>query len=213
MQEGKTQRIYDVHSRFYDLWFGRLVKRRIRDSIGRMRLRGGQRVLDVGVGTGVSLPFYPSDVRVIAVDLSAGMLQEARRKCEQEGLRSVTLLQADALRLPFADNSFDHVFISHVISVVSDPVSLLRELQRVARRDAPIVVLNHFASDNRLVALLEKLVCPITERLGWRSDLQLAPLVRETGVQIDYRYKLQQVDFWETVVFRNTKSRLPVLAR
>lgn len=211
MHEGSTRQIYDTHSRFYDLWFGRLVKRRIRDAIGRMRLRAGDRVLDVGVGTGVSLPFYPSDVRVVAVDLSAGMLQVALRKCETTGLRQVSLLQADALRLPFADSSFDHVFISHVISVVSDPVSLLRELQRVARRDAPIVVLNHFASDNRLVAMLERLVCPITERLGWRSDLQLAPLVRQTGVEIDYRYKLEQLDFWETVVFRNTKSRLRVL--
>lgn len=212
MREVTTKHIYDAHSRFYDLWFGRLVKRRIRDSIGRMRFRDGQRVLDVGVGTGASLPFYPPNVRVVGVDLSAGMLQVARRKCLADGLRSVTLLQADALRLPFADNSFDHVFISHVISVVSDPLLLLRELQRVARRDAQIVVLNHFASGNRLVALLEKLVCPLTERLGWRSDLQLAPLVREAGVEIDYRYKLQQVDFWETVVLRNTKARFRVVA-
>ena len=212
MQEGTTRQIYDAHSRFYDAWFGRLVKRRIRDAIGRMKLRDGQRVLDVGVGTGVSLPFYPPGVRVVAVDLSAGMLQVALRKCEDAGLRGVSLLQADALRLPFADSSFDHVFISHVISVVSDPVAFLRELQRVARRDAQIVVLNHFASDNRLVAMFERLVCPITERLGWRSDLQLAPLVRETGVEIDYRYKLLQVDFWETVVFRNTKARLRALA-
>jgi phosphatidylethanolamine/phosphatidyl-N-methylethanolamine N-methyltransferase len=215
MQEPTTQRIYDFHARFYDRTFGRLVRRRVANTIGRMQISPSERVLDVGIGTGVSLPYYPQHARVVGIDLSGGMLRKARQKADELGLQHIDLLQADALHLPFADSSFDTVFVSHVISVVSDPVELVREVQRVAKRDARIFVLNHFASDNRMVAMLEKWVCPLCVKLGWRSDLELQKIVRGTGIEIEYRYKLDPIDLWETVVLRNNKpgaSRLPVLA-
>lgn len=209
MQEPTTQRIYDAHSRFYDLFFGRLVRRRVSDAIRRMNIQPGETVLDLGVGTGVSLPFYPRGAKVVGIDLSGGMLQVARRKVENNP--DIHLLQADALKLPFADDSFDHVFISHVISVVSDPVALVRESQRVARADSRLFVLNHFQSDNRFIAMIEQWLCPLCTRLGWRSDLPLPEIVKGTGIEIDYRYKLEQLDIWETVVLRNNKRMLPVL--
>ncbi len=67
-------------------------------------------------------------------------------------------------------------------------------------------MVNHFQSTNRFIALLEKWLCPLCTRLGWRSDLPLLELVRRTGVQVDYRYKLESIDLWETVVITNTKS-------
>jgi len=112
----------------------------------------------------------------------------------------------DALRLPFADDSFDHVFISHVISVVSDPARLVREAQRVAKPGARIVIVNHFQSTNRFIAMVEKWLCPLCTKLGWRSDLALQDLIRQTGVSIDYRFKLESIDLWETVVISNDKS-------
>jgi len=163
-------------------------------------------VLDLGIGTGVSLNFYPDRGRIVGVDLSAGMLREARKKIEERRLSHATVFQADALRLPFADDTFDHVFISHVISVVSDPCALLREAQRVGKPNARIVIVNHFQSTNRFIALVEKWLCPLCTRLGWRSDLALQDLVRRTGVEVDYRYKLESIDLWETVVMTNNKS-------
>jgi phosphatidylethanolamine/phosphatidyl-N-methylethanolamine N-methyltransferase len=206
MQEASTKKIYDVHSLFYDATFGRLVRRRIERAIRHMNIRDTDRVLDLGIGTGVSLNFYPDRGRIVGVDLSAGMLREARKKIEERRLRHATVFQADALRLPFADDTFDHVFISHVISVVSDPCLLIREAQRVARPNARIVVVNHFQSTNRFIALVEKWLCPLCTRLGWRSDLALQDLVRRTGVEVDYRYKLESIDLWETVVMTNNKS-------
>ena len=73
--------------------------------------------------------------------------------------------------MPFADNSFDHVFISHVITVVSDPYQLVREAQRVCKAGARIVIVNHFQSTNRFIGLVEKWLCPLCTKLGWRSDL------------------------------------------
>jgi phosphatidylethanolamine/phosphatidyl-N-methylethanolamine N-methyltransferase len=211
MQESSTRKIYDVHSVFYDATFGRLVKRRIERAIHHMNIDATDRVLDLGIGTGVSLNYYPTHARVIGVDLSGGMLREARKKIRERGLNRAFVFQADALKLPFADSTFDHVFISHVISVVSDPVLLVREAQRVAKPGARIVIVNHFQSTNRFIALLEKWMCPLCTKLGWRSDLALQDLIRRTGVEIDYRYKLESIDLWETVVITNNKSALHVL--
>ena len=209
MQESSTKKIYDVHSIFYDATFGRLVKRRIERAINHMNIAETDRVLDLGIGTGASLNFYPGDRgRVVGVDLSAGMLRECRKKIRERGLQHATVFQANALELPFGDDTFDHVFISHVISVVSDPYKLVQEAQRVAKPNARIVIVNHFQSTNRFIALIEKWLCPLCTKLGWRSDLALQDLVRRTGVEIDYRYKLESIDLWETVVLTNTKSAL-----
>lgn len=206
MKESSTRSIYDLQSLFYDATFGRLVRRRIARAISHMNIKPGDRVLDLGIGTGTSLDFYPRHARVIGVDLSGGMLRECRKKLQQRRLAPATLFQANALELPFAGDIFDHVFMSHVISVVSDPYRLIMEAQRVAKPDARIVMLNHFQSTNRFIAMVEKFLCPLCTQLGWRSDLPLQDVVRRTGVEVDFRYKLESIDLWETVVFSNTKS-------
>jgi phosphatidylethanolamine/phosphatidyl-N-methylethanolamine N-methyltransferase len=206
MQEASTRKIYDVQSVIYDRTFGRLVKRRIERAIEHMSICETDTVLDLGIGTGASLDYYPNIGRVFGIDLSEGMLKLCRKKIHDRGLTRATVFQADAMRLPFADDTFDHVFISHVISVVSDPAILVREAQRVAKPGARIVIVNHFQSTNRFIAMVEKWLCPLCTKLGWRSDLALHDLIRQTGVSIDYRFKLESIDLWETVVISNDKS-------
>jgi phosphatidylethanolamine/phosphatidyl-N-methylethanolamine N-methyltransferase len=211
MQEASTRKIYDIHSVFYDATFGRLVRKRIAKAISHMNIQDTHRVLDLGIGTGVSLNYYPNRGRIIGVDLSSGMLRECRKKIRERGLDHATVFQADAMVLPFGDDTFDHVFISHVISVVSDPYNLVREAQRVARPGARIVIVNHFQSTNRFIAMVEKWLCPLCTKLGWRSDLALSDLIERTRIEVDYRYKLSTPDIWETVVLTNNKSALPVI--
>jgi phosphatidylethanolamine/phosphatidyl-N-methylethanolamine N-methyltransferase len=206
MQESSTRLIYDIHSRFYDATFGRLVRRRIAEAVGHMAIARTDVVLDLGIGTGASLPHYPNHGRIVGIDLSGGMLRECRKKIQERDLDHVALCQTDAMKLPFADDTFDHVFMSHVISVVSDPYRLVRQVQRVAKPGARIVVVNHFQSTNRFIAMVEKWLCPLCTKLGWRSDLALSDLVRRTGAEVDYRYKLDNIDLWETVVMTNNKS-------
>jgi phosphatidylethanolamine/phosphatidyl-N-methylethanolamine N-methyltransferase len=214
MHESSTRTIYDFQSIFYDSTFGKLIQRRIATAITHMNIQPQDVVLDMGVGTGASLGYYPPRGRIVGIDLSGGMLRECRKKMTQQSNTQAVVCQADALHLPFADNSFDHVFISHVISVVSDPVRMLQEAQRVAKRDARIVIVNHFQSENRFIGLLEKWLCPLCTKLGWRSDLALHDLIDRAGVEVDFRYKLENIDLFETVVISNNKSALvaPVTA-
>src|SRR3954469_2893897 len=105
MQESSTRKIYDIHSVFYDATFGRLVRRRIERAIRHMNVAETDRILDLGIGTGVSLNYYENRGRIVGVDLSAGMLREARKKIRERGLTHANVFQADAMRLPFADNT------------------------------------------------------------------------------------------------------------
>lgn len=203
MQEKTTRHIYNVWSYFYDLLWPTIVRRRTERAIDRMHIRDGERVLDIGVGTGLALPSYPAHAHVTGIDLSEGMLRRARQRVHQQKMDRVQLVLGNALELPFPDDAFDHVLLSHVVTVVSDPVRLIEETRRVIRPGGQIVIINHFRSSNRVIAQVEKWLCPLCQHLGWRSDLCLQELTRETGLEVDFRYKLDHLDLFQTVFITN----------
>ena len=209
MQEKTTRSIYNVWAYFYDWLWPTIVHRRTTRAMQQMHIRPGERVLDVGVGTGLGLPFYPEHAKVVGIDLSEGMLRKARQRVRQENLGWVHLTLGNALELPFGDGVFDHVVLSHVVSVVSDPVKLVRETRRVVRPGGQIVIINHFRSSNRFIGLLEKWLCPLCQHLGWRSDLCLQELIQQTGLEVDFRYKLDSVDLFQIVFMTNRPADRP----
>ncbi|WP_292387868.1 class I SAM-dependent methyltransferase [Methanosarcina sp. UBA5] len=118
------------------------------------------KVLEVGVGTGRNLKYYPAGCSVIGIDNSVGMLEKARKKAK--GMKNITLLLMDAENLEFPDNSFDYVIITFVLCSIPDPVKALKEMRRVLKPSGELIALEHMRSINPLIARVEDLVNPIT---------------------------------------------------
>ena len=205
METSSIKKIYASYSRIYDFIFKRWFYPRQQHVIRSLHLKEGQRVLDLGVGTGLSLPLYPWNVRVTGVDLSDSMLREAQKKIRQERLEHVTLLEMDAGRLAFADDAFDVVIAAFVISVVPDPIQVIAEIKRVSKPGGKIVIINHFQSQNKLIARVEKWLSPLCQRIGWRSDLALEYLVHYAGLSVQQMYSLNKIDLWKVVYVSNNK--------
>ena len=211
MQTSWTSRCYDVWAFFYDKTFGALVHKRHLAAMNHLRPRPGAVVLDLGVGTGMTLPEYPDHITVIGADLSAGMLAKAMDKKREHGLDHVTLIQADAMFPPLAEQSFDHIMIAHTISVVSEPNKLLRWAERLVKPGGTIVLLNHFHSHNRLVAWFETVLNPIFLKIGWKSDLALEDCLEGTSLHVHYLFKTSWLDIWQIAVLSPEQGSRPVI--
>ena len=193
-------RAYERWSHVYDFTFGGVLQPGRRQAIREMQLQPGQRLLEVGVGTGLTLPLYPSGQAILAVDYSPPMLAQAQRRLAlMGGPAHVQLMRADAAHLPFEDASFDVVYAPYVISVVPDPVRVARELRRVCKPAGRVVLLNHFRHEPE-PAWFERLLAPLAVPLGFKSDLALSPLLAESGLR---QVSIQAVNvpaIWKLVV-------------
>ncbi len=166
-----------------------VAKRRISAAIGALDIPAGARVLEVGVGTGMSLESYPTDISLMGVDLSQAMLAEAEQLIQDHRWNHVEVMPMNAEELMFEDSTFDVVTSFHTISVVSQPLRMMAEIVRVCKPGGRILMINHFRSDNRLIARVVDSAGNITKRLGWRTDIELEAMVRELPMRLDLRYK------------------------
>jgi phosphatidylethanolamine/phosphatidyl-N-methylethanolamine N-methyltransferase len=150
-----------------------------------MNLKPGQRVLEVGVGTGLSLAEYPNDVKVTGIDISAAMLDKARDRIERRKLSQVEALEImDAQSMTFEDSSFDAVISMYIMSVVPDPVQVIREMGRVCRPGGSIVVVNYFRTHSQKVRWNEWVVKPLCKMFHFRFGLSLEAFTQEAQLDV-----------------------------
>jgi phosphatidylethanolamine/phosphatidyl-N-methylethanolamine N-methyltransferase len=172
MAQPHESRVYSDLAHLYDHVFGRVFVDHEHEVIESLGFRPGQRALEVGVGTGISLDAYPPYIHLTAIDPSASMLAHAVTKTQENNWGHIELRSGDAQALEFPDNSFDWVLTFHVMTVVPDARRMMSEMIRVCKPGGRIVVISHFASPNPLLYVFGKAVNPLAKRLGWTTRLR-----------------------------------------
>jgi phosphatidylethanolamine/phosphatidyl-N-methylethanolamine N-methyltransferase len=191
--------VYDKLAKVYDFTFGPTLHPGRLRAIERMDIQPGERVLEVGVGTGINLSLYPKHCSVTGIDFNESMLEIARERAERKDSRNVRLLQMDAADLKFADNAFDIVYAPYLISVVPDPVRVAHEMRRVCRPGGRVILLNHFLSPNLFLSRIERLISPFTIHIGFKADLDLPAFLTQAEMQPQSIEKVNFPKIWSLV--------------
>ncbi len=195
-------RIYSDLSGVYDHVFMPIFARRIESVVAGLDIQSNARVLEVGVGTGLSLDAYPPHCRVTAIDLSTEMLARAEAKRDPWQHRHIELRQMDALALEFEDGAFDFVTAFHTVTVVPDPRKLVAEMARVCKPGGQIVIINHFSSERPVIRAFVDLADPLTRVLGWSTRLRLGDVLQGSGLDLEQRYKTSPFSLFTIVEAR-----------
>jgi phosphatidylethanolamine/phosphatidyl-N-methylethanolamine N-methyltransferase len=171
---------------FYDTAFGLISQAGRKRAVALANRLPGERVLEVGVGTGLALPHYAAGKTVVGVDLSREMLRKAQERVAREGLRHVLgLFEMDAQATAFADSSFDMAVAMFTASVVPDAKALFAEMNRVVRPGGYLIFVNHFLAESGPRLWLERAMAPAGRILGWHPDFARADLVDPAVAQPD----------------------------
>lgn len=194
-----VERVYGKLSKVYDIVFGPTLNPGRLIALERMGIRQGDRILEVGVGTGINASLYPASCQVTGIDLSRSMLDKARERVAREGLHHVRLMEMDASCMTFADEAFDIVYAPYLVSVVPDPVQVAREMRRVCRKGGRIVILNHFRSRNPVLSRAERAISPLTVHIGFKSDLDLPGFLAQADLQPVSIEKVNVPRIWSLV--------------
>ena len=188
MDADKVISAYSRWAPIYDNTFGRVTTAGRHRAVEMINAMPGGRVLEVGVGTGISLSGYEARHRVTGIDLSTDMLAVARKRIDAETLSHVEdVHEMDAGAMTFADGAFDIAVAMYVMTVVPDPDAVMAELARVVRPGGSVVVLNHFSrpdDDKGALARLERAIAPLGETLGWRPVFPVETVTGHAGLRL-----------------------------
>ena len=207
----------------YDFTFGLVAEAGRKHAVRIINRRRG-RVLEVGVGTGLSLPCYGRHLTITGIDLSPEMLAKAQDKVERKGLSNVAALhEMDAGALAFPDESFDTVVAMYVMTVVPDPERVMRELERVCAPGGEVILVNHFSQDEGMRGFLERRLAPFANLIGWRPIFELDRVLVCEDLRLVERLSLRPFGLFTMLRFVKEpgfglgpelakKARLPVRA-
>ena len=201
-----TIRTYRLFSGSYDIFFGPVFHPGRKEAVRIANDRPGQRILEVGVGTGLSLPHFRPDSQVTGIDVSAEMLEKAKRRTERMGLAHVAGLHLmDAENLDFADNSFDAVLALYVASVVPDPARFAAEMRRVCIPGGTIVVVNHFTSENAAARFMERRLARLARHIGFHADFPFEDFQQASRLSIREVRPSNLFGYWKLLRCVNEK--------
>ncbi len=202
-----VEKAYRRYAKYYDFVFGNIFHPGRNIAIEHLHCQAGDRILEVGVGTGLSLSLYPSNVTVVGIDLSEAMLKQARQRVAEEKMTHVeSLIKMDAQQMSFPDNSFDKVVAMYVASVVPDPAQLVNEIRRVCKPGGDIIFLNHFQNKNPLVRKMEAVIQPLALYLGFHPDFPMEEFLEKTNFKVMTAIPVNLLDYWTVLIGKNDKN-------
>jgi len=194
--------VYDKLASVYDWIFGPILHPGRLVALERIGIAPGERVLEVGVGTGINASLYPRYCHVTGIDFSPLMLDKARARISRKGLSHIRLMHMDAAALTFADESFDIVYAPYLVNCVPDPVKVVGEMRRVCKPGGKIVILNHFRSVTPVLSRLDQALSPLTVHLGFKSDLDLPGFLSQANLRPVSIERVSVPPLWSLVICR-----------
>jgi len=202
MDEAAVRSAYRRWAPVYDNTFGWVATEGRRHAVEIINARHG-RVLEVGVGTGLSLPAYRRDLEIVGIDLSPEMLGKARGRVAADRLGNVTgLYEMDAAQLQFPDGSFDTVAAMFVMTVVSEPEKVMGELARVCRPGGEVLLVNHFSTEDGMRGWVERRMAPFADKLGWRPVFDVGRVLVCEDLELIERRRLRPMGLFTMMRFR-----------
>jgi phosphatidylethanolamine/phosphatidyl-N-methylethanolamine N-methyltransferase len=169
----------------YDAIFGAVLQPGRKRGVQTLHCQADHQILEVGVGTGLSLDLYPDSVKVVGIDICPDMLQRAQARVRARQLHNVQgLVRMDGRNMSFPSNSFDKVIAMYVIPALDDPRPLVAEMRRVCKPDGELVFINHFQANRPIVGTIERLLSPLWRWLKYRSDLKLEDFIRDAKLDV-----------------------------
>lgn len=206
MDTQSIEKAYQRYANIYDVTFGKVFHKGRVVSVDLLDPQQGEKVLEVGVGTGLTLPFFSDNCEITGIDLSEHMLKKAHRNIMAHGIKNAEVMKMDAMHMDFPDNHFNSVIAAYVISVVPEPVQVLKEMSRVCKKGGKIVFINHFKCDNKIVASMERLISPLSKHLGFKTDLELDPLLAQLPeLKVEKIEGVNLFNYWKVVEVINDK--------
>ncbi len=205
-----VEQAYDRWAPIYDLVFGGVFSKG-RDAAIQATNKIGGRVLEVGVGTGISLPLYSSNVRIFGTDISEAMLKKAKQRVAGSRLKNIEgLAVMDAEKLEFPDNSFDVVMAQYVVTAVPNPEAALNEFARVVRPGGELIILTRVSADDGMRRFIEQKLQPVVTRLGFRTaefawSRYTRWLADAKGIELVERRLIPPLGHFSLVRFRKTE--------
>jgi phosphatidylethanolamine/phosphatidyl-N-methylethanolamine N-methyltransferase len=209
MSVAAVRKVYNFYASFYDFLFGTVFnpgRLSCTDIINKVSPQGAS-VLEIGIGTGLSLPLYRKDINITGIDISDKMLKKAEELAEKNNLSErVTLKVMDAADLEFENNSFDFIVAMYVASVVPDVDLFLEEIARVAKPNAHIIFVNHFSSENKIIHFLEKKIASLNKIIGFKSDFSIHSILHFNQLKLIDSQKTNLFGYWKLLHCQINKS-------
>ena len=206
IDEGAVLDAYRRWAPIYDYTVGRIAREGRRHAVELIN-EGDGRVLEVGVGTGLSLPDYDRRLEIVGIDLSPDMLEKARERVASEALGNVTgLHEMDAADLKFPNAAFDTVVAMYVMTVVPEPEVVMRELARVTKPGGQVLLVNHFSQREGVRGWVERRMAPFADKIGWRSVFDVSRVTVCDDLELVQRKSLRPLGLFTMLRFAKANA-------